>query len=169
MEETYAEIEARIERIIASIDPDPEVKVSLRRLAAQHDVPVGRLRARLAGVPSKIPMGGNNKKLSDPQEIALCSYLHRLAKVGAHARRPMLQSAANTLLRLTHHHSKRKPPTVGQHWVSRFLARHPEFEIATQKPLAVERHVAEEIEVIQEHFDRFRKIKAEYGIADDDC
>ena len=62
MAESYAQIEARIERTIALIDPD--AKVSVRRLAAQHNVPVHRLRARLAGVPSKISMGGHNKKLS---------------------------------------------------------------------------------------------------------
>jgi len=114
MAETYAQVEARIEQIIASINT--ESKLSERRLAHQHHVPIGRLRSRLAGAPSKSSMGGHNKKLFEAQELALCSYLSRLSRIGVNARRHMLQTAANTLLRQTHKHSKRKPPIVGQHW-----------------------------------------------------
>jgi len=114
MAKTYAQVEARIEQIIASINT--ESKLSVRRLAHQHHVPIGRLRSRLAGAPSKSSMGGHNKKLSEAQELVLCSYLSRLSRIGVNARRHMLQTAANTLLRQTHKHSKRKPPIVGQHW-----------------------------------------------------
>jgi len=91
MAEIYAQVEARIEQIIASINT--ESKLSVRRLVLQHNVPVGRLRARLAGVASKSSIGGHNKKLSEAQELALCLYLSRLSKIGVHARRHMLQTA----------------------------------------------------------------------------
>lgn len=132
-------------------------------------VPVQRLRARLAGVPSKSSIRGHNKKLSEAQELILCSYLSRLSTIGAHARRNMLLNAANTLLRLAHHHSKRKPPVIGLHWVTRFIQRHFKFTVIIQKPLAVERKVAEEIGVIEAYFERFRDIKAQHGVADEDC
>jgi len=58
---------------------------------------------------------------------------------------------------------------VGQHWVTRFLTRHPEFAITTQKPIAVERKIVEEIDVIEAHFERFRDAKVQHGVADEDC
>src|SRR6266536_5558396 len=42
------------------------------------------------------------------------------------------------------------PPCVGNHWVSRFLKRHPEYKVTRQKTLDLERKRAEGYKALEE-------------------
>ncbi len=107
---------------------------------------------------------GVGKKLLEEQELAVCHYLDRLDKIETAAKRPMLVHCANTLLRLSHKDQSENPPTVGQNWAKRFLARHPEYSIRKQKTLDVERKNAHDPKTIQDWFDGYTRLVLEKGI-----
>ena len=81
MADSYEEVENRIRKAIDSISND-ENTTSIPELAKKFDVPLRRLRDRLNGVSSRIRRIGANKKLSEPEEQALCEHLDRLDKIG---------------------------------------------------------------------------------------
>jgi hypothetical protein len=95
---------------------------------------------------------------SDVEEKAICRYLDRLDKLGLPAQRELLRGAADYILlaNWTPASPDEKPPSVGQHWVSRFLERHPEYTLKRQKVLDLERKRAESYENLKTGFNCFR-------------
>jgi hypothetical protein len=61
----------------------------------------------------------------DIEEKAICRYLDRLDKLGLPAQRELLRGTADYILlaNWTPASTDEKPPSVGQHWVRRFLER----------------------------------------------
>lgn len=57
---------------------------------------------------------------------------------------------------------------VGEHWIQRFLERHPEYYKRKQKPLAAEQKNAHNVEDMMDHFQKFQAVRTEKGIVDDD-
>ncbi len=56
------------------------------------------------------------------------------------------------------------PPSVGPQWAKRWLDRQPDLWKVKRKPLAAERRNAHDLDLLAEHFARFRDIVKEYGI-----
>lgn len=166
MAESYYEIEDRVTDALNALH-EAEVP-NIARITREFDVPESRLRRRWGGIQSKVQCGGRNKKLNDSKKLALCHYLNRLDESGVSARRQMLQSAANTILKRSHGDSNDPPPTVSKMWTARFLKRHSEYIVKKRKPLSVLRKLTHNEEDMQAHFERFREAKAKYGILEDD-
>jgi hypothetical protein len=103
--------------------------------ARQHDVPYNRLYRRFHGTPLKFDLVSGNRRFSDVEGKAICRYLDRLDKLGLPAQRELLRGAADYILLVnwTPASPDEKPPSVGQHWISRFLERHPEYTLKRQK------------------------------------
>ena len=112
MAESYYEIEDRVTDALNALN-ETEIP-NIARTAREFDVHEKRLRRRWSGVQSKIQCGGRNKKLNDSEELALCHYLNRLDESGVSARRQMLQSAANTILKRSHSDSIDPSSTISK-------------------------------------------------------
>ena len=71
----YQRVEKRIQAALASIEPD--VKPNISALVRGYDVDAQRLRRRFRGAGDRSSIGGNNKRLSDAQELAFCQTIER--------------------------------------------------------------------------------------------
>lgn len=165
MSASYGQIEERIKQAVN--DLGTQSKPNIAATARKFDVPRQRLQHRFKGNPSKIESGGQNKKLSEAQEKAICQFLDHLDSNGPKARYKQLEQAANSLLKKDHQ-GKGPALSVGPHWAERFLKRHPQYFVHKQKLLAVERKNAESPETIKQHFDEFKEAKTSHGVADGD-
>jgi len=111
-----------------------------------------------------------NRRFSDIEEKALCRYLDRLDKLGLLAQRELLRGAADYILlaNWTPTSTDEKPPSVGQHWVSRVLKRHPEYILKRRKVLDLERKRSESYENLQNWFQLLQDAITSFGIHSDD-
>jgi hypothetical protein len=93
-----------------------------------------------------------------------------LGKLGLPAQRELLRGAADYILlaNWTPASPDEKPPSVGQHWVSRFLERHPEYTLKRQKVLDLERKRAESYENLKDWFQLLQDVITDLGIDSDD-
>ena len=126
IEETYESIERRIQTTITILVERGVDNPNMSAAAREFNLPMTRLRARWLGQNSKQTTPPRNRKLNAEQELALCIYLDRLDAIGTAARLPMVNSAANTILRYAHTgsgtDSSTPPPVVCLDWARRFLS-----------------------------------------------
>jgi hypothetical protein len=104
------------------------VKNNIAAVAKEFFVPLQRLRARWNGHKSKQDLIPGNRKLLEYQELAVCSHLNHLDKIGLPARLFMIANCVNSILR-GDCEGEDPPPKVGQHWARRFLEQPPEYFI----------------------------------------
>ncbi|KJZ68915.1 hypothetical protein HIM_11701 [Hirsutella minnesotensis 3608] len=159
-------LEARVQRAKDYLDQNPTAKVTT--VARQFEVPRGRLRGRLEGRTSLTDRQPTNTKLSKPEEDALCRYIDRLDAVNLAVRREFIVDAANCILReRSSKASQSNPPTVGIHWIDRFVKRH-KYRLMSQKQLESNRQIAENIPTVIEWYKKLRNVIQSEGIVEDD-
>ena len=73
-------------------------KPNFSAAAREFSVPLQRLRARWNGRRSKQEVVPWNRKLNEHEELAVCTYLDRLDKIGLHARLSMIANCTNGVL-----------------------------------------------------------------------
>jgi hypothetical protein len=151
MTESYADEEIRIGKACDALDRFE--KPNIARAARDFDVNERKLRNRFNGIPSKSEYGGQNKTLTDNQELAVYHYLDRMDQTGIPARPRMLRSVANSILARNHDEPDTPPPLIGPDWSRRFLKRHPEYIKRKSKPLAYNRKNTHDPVDIRAHFD----------------
>ena len=142
---------------------------TIKAAADDIDAPVQRVSRRLRGIPSAISKGGHNKRLSKPQESALCALIRCYDDLGLPMRVPMITAVANSILRRANDPTT-PPAIIKPKWTHRFLDRHPEFMKKKRKPMDINRYAVQvdfHVDLVA-HFIRFENAKAEYGILDDD-
>ena len=142
---------------------------SIQAAADAIDAPSQRVSRRLRGIPSEISKGGQNKRLTEPQESALCSLIKRYDDLNLPMRVPAITAAANSILRRASDPAI-PPRPIKPKWTHRFLDRHPEFMKKKRKPMEINRYSVQVDfhEDLVTHFTRFENAKAEYGILDED-
>ncbi|KAF8251779.1 hypothetical protein K440DRAFT_511202, partial [Wilcoxina mikolae CBS 423.85] len=106
-------------------------KPNIAAAAREFFVPEQRLRIRWNGCRSKQDVVPANRKLSEYQELAVCTHLNRLDKIALPARLFMIADCANAILRRDHV-GEGSPSQVSEYWVPYFLERHPEYLIRKQ-------------------------------------
>ena len=143
---SYRHIKERIKKAVD--DLQTQSKPNIAATTRKFNVPRQRLQYRFRRNSSKIESGGQNKKLSEAQEKAICQFLDHFDSNGLKARYKQLEQVANSLL-TKDHQGKGSPPTVGSHWAERFPKQNPQYFVHKQKPLAVERRNAESPETNQ--------------------
>ena len=80
----------------------------------------------------------------------------------------MIHAAANYILAKSHSDPLTTPPQVSKKWAKRFLDCNPKFYKKRQKPLAVERKNAHNEDDFHEHFEKYKDICIDKGIADEE-
>ena len=86
MSDSYAIIQERIQKALATIAPGTKSKVT--RLAAEFNVPYDQLLNRYNRIP---PKDSHSYALTDHKEQALHQYIQRLDRLRISYRRPMLK------------------------------------------------------------------------------
>ena len=166
MTESYHDIENRIKDALSALKKGDVPNLSVA--ARQFNVPRSRLHHRFHGRPAKSDLPSHNRRFSSSEETALCRYLDRLDRLGLPAQRELLRGAADHILAKTWTPDPDNPneqsPQVGNHWVARFLKRHPEYRIKRQKILDLERKQAEGYKALQEWFEKYKTECEKYGI-----
>jgi hypothetical protein len=138
--ESYAETEKRIN--LACEAAWQEENPNLSAFARTYYVPYDRFRRRYNGRLSKIDVGGQNKRLTEGQESALCDYLNTLDNLGISARKRIIKGYANKLLIDAHTDPIQPCELLGPEWARRWLASHPEYAIIRKKPINRNRKTA---------------------------
>ena len=162
MPDTYSDIEDRISNALQCLQQSKHPNVAA--VAKELDVPYKRLLARFNGRKSRSTRPPTNRKLTEEQEGALCQYLDSLDDIYISATRKQCSATANLLLMRAHGSQPGSPPTVGEHWVTKFLKRHPEYYIRTQKPLNIDRQISQDPDDIASWYERLGRKIAEKGI-----
>ena len=80
----------------------------------------------------------------------------------------MLRGAANHLFKQSHFDPCNLPPTINSYWPPRFLNRNKQFFKKKQKPLAIDRKNAHNIEDFTIYFEKYKEIRIQRGITDAD-
>lgn len=157
------DIEERISWALEAYKENPDQKIA--ELGREFEIPYQQLRGRIQGHQprtSRIPV---NKRLTDGEEAAIIEYLNRLDRLGAAATREMLRGAANYLLK-QREGSDFKP--LGAHWIARFLKRHPDYQVRTQKAMEKDRKQAENRSNISLWYQELSEMIDYYGINRED-
>jgi hypothetical protein len=165
MPESNQSIEARIQLAILELEnvESPNIKAWAR----ERNLPYQRLLARYKGRPSLSERIPNGRKLDESQESALCRYIDFLDSIYLPPKRPVIAAAANAILASSHRDAT-KPPTIGSHWLQRFLRRHPEYISRRQRAMDIERKKCLDRQVAKDWFDSYQETIAQYGITADD-
>jgi hypothetical protein len=110
----YHEIKNRIIQAVEHVADFPDANIA--KTARDFDVPYNRLRYRLKTSNSRISVGGQNKKLSSAQELALYHFLDRLDATGFPARIGFIKSFTNDRLRSNYIDPTIDSPSVSHIW-----------------------------------------------------
>ena len=124
MSASYRHIEERIKKAVD--DLQTQSKPNIAATVRKFNVPRQKLQYRFKRNPSKIESGGQNKKLSEAQEKAICQFLDHLDSNRPKAWYKQLEQVANSLLKKDHW-GKGPPPTVWPYWAERFLKRNSQY------------------------------------------
>ena len=140
----YFEVEARLQEALEYKRQHPEA--SFRWLGRQFDVHKDRIHRRWKGTQkSRSARDPTKPRLDVYQDKALCWYLTRLWEIGVPLRYKNIAAAANEILTAVYG-SDPPLPTVGEHWPTRWLKRHPEFAVRREKSIELKRQRAINIE-----------------------
>ena len=145
------EIEERIAKASHAMDNDPYLRGM--KAAKQFGAPYERLMARRRGRPPSHSRGGQNKKLSAPQDDALKEYILMLQYSGRGANIHEIRAAAGRLLFWSSGDSN---SLVSIRWTKAWMVRQAEFlKSIREKPLSAKRLAAHIMEDIKGHFQEF--------------
>ncbi len=118
-------------------------------------------------MPSKLGNISATRKLSEPEEVALCWYIDGLDKLGMCVRPAALRNATNLII--SHSYNGESPaPVIGPLWIHRFLKRHPEYSVRSQKATDPNRKLASNMELVSKWYKKFCQVWKESAIQPED-
>jgi hypothetical protein len=139
------------------------VKIGLVSSASQAAQIFGihyqRVLRRINGHSSLSSNGGHNKALNETQELTVQKFLDRSIQLGFPLRHDMLWSAAQIILRRSD-----STRVLSHCWPSNFVKLYSRYHNVVSTPLATIRKAAHKVEVIKEHFARYKRVVEEKGI-----
>ena len=160
---TY-EIEERISKASEAMDKDSTLKGT--KAALRFGAPYNCLMTRRRSRPPSHSRGGQNKKLSAPQDDALKEYILMLQYSGRGANLNEVCAAAGRLL---FWESGDPKSSVSRRWAKTWMSRQSNFlKSIKEKPLSAKRLAAHIVEDVQGHFAEFTRCKNRYGVKDKD-
>jgi hypothetical protein len=158
------EIEERISKASQAMDKDPTLKGT--KAAQRFGAPYDRLMARRRGRPPSHSRGGQNKKLSTPQDDALKEYIIMLQYSRRGANLEEVRAAAGRLL---FWESGDPKASVSRRWAKAWMSRQSNFlKSIKEKPLSAKRLAAHIVEDVKGHFEEFARCKQRYSVKDED-
>ncbi|CAD6902733.1 unnamed protein product, partial [Tilletia controversa] len=164
---SYAELEEKVLTALEEAQAEPRGKPNITAIAKKHGVDAQRLRRRFHGKESKSTRPPTNRKLTDAQEEAILTWIAVLDKLELSARPALIRASANQLLFEAHTSSSTRAPTVGDKWVTNFLARHPELALVKQKSQELLR-MSHDRATCAQFFQKLKDVVAKHGIVAED-
>lgn len=154
------EVESRVQDAIVFMEDNPNAPV--RTVAKDFNISRGKLRSRLNGHFGPNQESSFNTKLTAQEEKGLCRYIDRLDRINLQVRREFIVDAANAIL-AERVGKNGTPPSLGQHWVDRFIVRNSYFKMkqSTRDKL---RQDAENPKVILEWYNMLEDVIKESGV-----
>jgi len=162
---TYHQVEARIQEALTVFSNG--FNGTIAQLARQFRVPYPRLYARIKGRGSRSQRPATNLRLTEAGELSIQQYITRCDKLRMPVLFPQLVAAFQTVFDLNDPRGRADP--IGRNFVSRWLARNPQYRRVRQKPQELSRIASNTEAVYQKHFDDLDTIMADFGITRDDC
>jgi hypothetical protein len=135
---------------------------SNRRAAKVYDANRETLRQRRKGRSSRRNCEPNSRKLTDLEESVIIQHILNLDSRGFSPKYNAVRDMANNIL------ATRSGGEVGIKWPENFVKRTPELKPRFKRKYDYRRAKCEDPELINGWFKLVKKIKAEYGIMDED-
>ena len=161
-----AQIEGRIELALQAYQQGHFS--SLRAAAYTYDVCHHKLTRRSHGIPSRLDSIPHNRKLTQTEETTLVDWILSMDTRGIPPTQALVQEMAELLLAERVQNASALRPKIGQHWVYRFIRRHPELKSRYNRKYDYQRAKCEDPEVIRAWFLLVQNTIAKYGIVDED-
>ena len=140
-----------------------EGSLSITQAAKLCAVSKATLYRRINGRRDQVSYGISQRKLTPEEEDSIKGWVLEIQSWGFPPRVAQLREMAEELLR-----AKGDYKELGKNWVSGFLGRHPTLQAKYSRTLDQDRFLAQNRDIIQDWFNLYRSIKAEYGIIDED-
>ena len=130
------------------------------------DVPEATLHRRLQGIASRSEKAANCQKLSNTEESILLSWILDMDKHGLPLQLSTIHHLAQLLV--SSRLSSSQPVTIGEHWVHRYIQRHPELKSKHTRKHDYQRAKCENHGLIKAWFICVKETIEKYGIAKED-
>jgi hypothetical protein len=131
---------------------------SIAAAACSVDAKPQRMRDRLAGTNSRSTQPPTNRLLTDEEEGGILEWLEYLDTLGTRPTCKELKRGVNWLLAQRDRAPDQQPIHRGEHFASRFLERHPRFQLRPEKPRDLNREVAEDVDGLTKWFSMWRDV-----------
>ncbi|SLM40197.1 HTH CenpB-type DNA-binding domain [Lasallia pustulata] len=141
---------------------DQEDPPSLHKVAESHNVAYSTLRDRKNGAISKKEANQAMQKLTPVEEDVIALWVTTLATWGSPPTHLQLVKMAYELLQKRGVYKE-----LGEQWIARFLARHPELKSKYVNPIEKERILATDPAILQHYFELYKSTKEQYDIDDE--
>ena len=141
---------------------DQEDPPSLHKVAESHNVAYSTLRDRKNGAISKKEANQAMQKLTPVEEDVIALWVTTLATWGSLPTHLQLVKMAYELLQKRGVYKE-----LGEQWIARFLARHPELKSKYVNPIEKERILATDPAILQHYFGLYKSTKEQYDIDDE--
>ena len=127
----YFEVEERLQEALSY--KHAHLKASLWFLSRQFKMDKNHIHCQLKGQNSCSTHSSINQKLDKDQDLALCWYIESLYHIDVFLCYKAIAQAVNQILAASHYFDS-SPPTVSEHWPSRWLKSHPQYTAVKEKP-----------------------------------
>ncbi len=122
------------------------------------------LYGRINGRRDQVSYGISQQKLTSEEEESIKSWVLEIQSWGFPPRVAQLRKMAEELLRAKGYYKE-----LEKNWVLGFLGCHPTLQAKYSRTLDQDRFLAQNRDIIQDWFNIYRSIQAEYGILDEDA
>ena len=143
---------------------------SVHAAAIAFSVPDSTLRARIAGRASRSHAHETSQILSNAEEMTLVRWISRLCRTGFPASPALVVEMAEEVRQSRFQLSESLPSTlrpIGEHWIDRFRARHPEIQGTWTRQIESARHSAINPGTVQKWFDAVAELQIQYHYTPD--
>lgn len=137
--------------------------LSITQAARLYVVSKVTLYRRINGRRDQASYGIFKQRLMPEEEESIKSWVLEIQSWGFPPRVAQLREMATELLQVKGDYRE-----LGKNWVSAFLDRHPTLQAKYSRTLDQDRFLAQNRDIIQDWFELYKSIKAEYGILDKD-
>ena len=138
---------------------------TLKAAALAFDIPRTTLQRRIGGIESRIKKPANCQKLSKTEESTLSTWILDMDKRGLPVQLSTVHHLAELLLSAR---LPSQPAIIGEHWVNRFIKRHPELKSKYTRKYDYQQAKCEDPNLIQAWFTRVKETIQRYGILEED-
>ena len=138
---------------------------SIRAAARAFAVPYHTLRNRLAGRTSRSEAHRSAQILSSAEEQTIVRWISRLCRTGYPAS-PALAVGMAEEVRRSRYQLSQSPPSIlrpiGEQWIDRFRARHPEIQGTWTRQIESAQHLAVNTATVTTWFDAVTKLQIQH-------